>query len=92
MPAACGISCEVCKFKPTCGGCVPGTDPAAPERAKQLREMMGAPCPVFECAIKKGVDYCLSCPEFPCKVHYHEIPYSKKLLDILQAWKEKYVS
>jgi hypothetical protein len=50
--------------------------------------MMGAPCPVLECAIDKGVDYCLSCKEFPCGLHYRaEIPYSRRLLDILKKFK-----
>ena len=89
MPAACGIACEICGFIEECGGCVPGTDPQAPERAQALRRMMGAPCSVFECAIKDGVDYCLRCGEFHCEHHYRwEIPYSKRLLNIFKDWKE----
>jgi len=90
MPAACGIACEVCGLKETCGGCVPGTAPEAPQRAEEVRKMMGAPCPVLGCAIKNKVDYCLKCDKFPCEVHYRwEIPYSKKLLDIIKKFKEE---
>ncbi len=90
MPAACGMACEVCGLRESCGGCPSGTAPKAPQRAEQIRKMMGAPCPVFECAIKSNVDYCLSCDEFPCDLHYKvEIPYSKKLLDIFKKFKEE---
>lgn len=87
MPGACGLECNVCQFKEGCGGCVPGTDPAARERAEEIKRMMGAPCPVLECAIKSKIDYCLGCPDFPCRIHYYEIPFSKKLLDIFKDWK-----
>ena len=90
MPAACGMACEVCGFKEPCGGCVPGTAPNASQRAEEVRKMMGAPCPVLECAIKNKVDYCLKCDGFPCDVHYKwEIPYSKRLLDILKKFKQE---
>ncbi len=90
MPGACGIACEVCGLREPCGGCLPGTDPGAPQRAEQIREMMGAPCPVLECAMKSNVAYCLSCGEFPCRLHYKaEIPYSRRLLDILKKFKEE---
>ena len=88
MPAACGIACEVCGFKETCGGCVSGTDPKAPERLEKLKQMLGMPCPVLECAVKNKVDYCLRCGEFPCDVHYQGIPYSKTLLDVFKSFKE----
>lgn len=88
--AACGIACDVCKLKDTCGGCLPGTDPRAPERQEALKKMAGGPCPVLDCAIKKGVDYCLSCPSFPCEVHYKAgFPYSKTLLDIFKKFVSK---
>ena len=94
MPGACGIACEVCAFKSEAvcgGGCVPGTDPKAPERAEKLREMSGGEgCPVLECAIRNKVDYCLNCEKFPCDVHYEfQFPYSKKLLDFFKESKQK---
>jgi len=88
MIAACGIACDVCQLKEPCGGCVSGIDPTCQQRAAVIREMMGAPCPVLECAIKNKVDYCLSCAQFPCELHYKaQIPYSRRLLDILKKFK-----
>lgn len=85
---ACGIACEVCQLREPCGGCVSGTDPDCRQRAADIREMMGAPCPVLECAIAKKADYCLSCADFPCELHYrYEIPFSRRLLDILKKFK-----
>jgi len=88
MPAACGMACEVCKFREMCGGCVPGTDPRAPEKLEEVKQTLGKPCPMLECAIKKKVAYCLGCVEFPCDVAYQEMPYSKKLLDLYKSFME----
>lgn len=87
MPGACGIACEVCgvKSEEVCGGgCVPGTDPKASERAGTII------CAVFKCAVQNKVDYCLECEKFPCDVHYEAMfPYSKELLDFFKESKEK---
>ncbi len=88
MPAACGMACEVCGFKETCGGCVPGTDPKASERLEKIKTMMGSPCMVLECARKNNIDYCLRCDKFPCEIHYKEIHYSKKIINIFKKFKE----
>ena len=81
------MACDVCALREPCGGCLPGTDPNAPQRAEQIRDMMGAPCPILDCAIKNKVDYCLSCVYFPCEVHYKAgFPYSKSLLDIFKKF------
>ena len=89
MPtAACGINCEVCSLREACGGCVPGNDPRAEARMKEIEAMMGAPCPALFCATRRGMDYCLACPDFPCGVLYKwEIPYSKTLLDLIGRFK-----
>lgn len=88
LPAACGISCEVCALKEKCGGCVSGIDPDAPEVLKRMEKGIGNPCPVLKCAIENKVEYCLKCEKFPCDVHYeHEIPYSKKALDLFKKFK-----
>ena len=85
--AACGIACDVCKLKQTCGGCLPGTDANASERQEEIKKMIGAPCPILDCAIKNKVDYCLGCVSFPCEVHYKAgFPYSKSLLDIFKKF------
>ena len=90
MTAACGVDCDVCGLKrdKKCGGCVPGTDPRALERSEEIKQIMGAYCPAMKCAAEKKVAYCPSCDEFPCKLLYKwEIPYSKKLLDLIKKSK-----
>lgn len=94
MPGACGIACEVCSFPEkglclTIDRCVPGTDPKAPEKLEKFKAATGHPCPILECAIKKKVDYCGKCDEFPCEVHYKAEIYSKKLLDLIKGMLEK---
>jgi len=46
---------------------------------------MGHPCSILECAIKKNVDHCFRCDEFPCEVHYRQEIFSKKLLDMIKG-------
>ena len=88
LPAACGISCEVCGLKEKCGGCVSGTDPDAPKVLEKIKQGKGNPCQVLECAIESKVEYCLRCEKFPCAIHYEsEIPYSKKALDLFKKLK-----
>ena len=91
MPAACGLACEVCGFTEACGGrCFEGTNPKSPGRFEQLRKDFGFSCAVLECAIRKKVDYCLKCDEFPCEVHYHVLfPYSRNILDFYKNNKDK---
>ncbi len=89
MPSACGLACEVCGlrergFCPLVDGCVPGTDPKAPEKAEKFKAIMGQPCYMLECAIKKNVDHCTRCSEFPCEVHYEHGLFTTKLLDTIK--------
>lgn len=88
MPSACGIACEVCIFpeKELCpvGRCVPGTDPKAPEKLEKLIAVTGHPCLILECAIKKKIDHCFRCEDFPCDIHYKQGIYSKNLLDMMK--------
>ena len=88
MPSACGLACEVCGFldKKLCplDGCVPGTDPRAPEKQERFKAVMGHPCMILDCAINKKVDHCSRCDEFPCEVHYKQEIYSKKALDMIK--------
>jgi len=90
MTAACGVDCNVCGLKRDnkCEGCVPGDHPRALERSEEIKQIMGAYCPAMKCAAEKRVPYCPSCDEFPCKLLYKwEIPYSKKLLDLIEKSK-----
>lgn len=63
MPTgACGINCDVCdlKVKGICGGCDAGT-----RRAGDT----ATPCPVLQCAARKGVGHCMrDCGTFPCGI------------------------
>jgi hypothetical protein len=89
MPSACGLACEVCGFQDrgVCpiGGCVSGIDTRAPEKLEKFKAVMGHPCYILECAIKKKVDHCTRCNEFPCEVHYQQQIYSAKLLDMIKG-------
>jgi hypothetical protein len=87
--SACGFPCEVChiRAKGLCplDGCVPGTDPRAPEILEKSKETFGRPCPILECAIKNNIHNCWQCEKFPCKIHFDELRiYDKKVLDILE--------
>jgi len=89
MPSACGLACEVCglrekRFCP-CDGCVPGTDRTAPEKLEKFKAATGNPCLILEGAIKRRVDHCTRCDEFPCEVHYQQQIYSNKLLDMVKG-------
>lgn len=89
MPSACGLACEVCGFleKGLCpiDGCVPGTNPKAPEKLEKFKAAMGHPCMILECAIGKQVNHCTRCDDFPCGVHYKQEIYSHKLLDMIKG-------
>ena len=93
MPAACGLACEVCGIREKVGcapdGCVPGTDPKAPEKLEKFKAANGYPCFILECAIKNKVDYCLRCDEFPCEVHYKTGLFGKGVLDMIKSALEK---
>lgn len=96
MPGACGVACEVCVIRKKIGcplgeGCGPGTDPKAPERAEKIKAAMRRPCYILECAIKNNIDYCSSCDQFPCEVHYRQEVFSHRVLNLTKAlfkWKQ----
>ncbi len=74
---ACGISCDACRLHllGACSSCGPGNgSEALGKMAAQIR-IMGAPCPILDCAVANGVAYCLrDCPRFPCH-HFKAGPY-----------------
>jgi len=80
------MACEVCGLleKQICEGCFAGTDERALARLEK-QKAKGKACAVLECAVTKKQDYCLRCESFPCDIHYQEIPYSKRVLDIIKA-------
>lgn len=83
MPTgACGINCDACRLNllGVCSSCGPGKSLEAQQKmAVQLR-VLGAPCPILECAANRGIDYCLrDCEEFPCE-RFSAYPFSEGFL------------
>ncbi len=78
MPTgACGINCDVCRLKviQICSSCGSGKSLEAEKKKQAQIRILGAPCPILECAIEKRIDYCnRDCPEFPCNI-FREIQY-----------------
>jgi hypothetical protein len=79
---ACGINCDVCRLNVlgVCSSCGPGSSKEAQlKMAVQIR-VLGAPCPILECAVTQGIDYCLrDCEEFPCE-RFSAYPFSEGFL------------
>ena|GEM_PF-4885859 len=57
-------------------------------RLSHIKEKFGTSCPVLECAMKRGMDFCLRCADFPCGTHYeHGMPFSHRFLDMMKEFK-----
>ena len=85
--AVCGVACDVCRkyMSEECPGCDCGTSKAAKDFLEKQKEWENI-CPVLECAISKGVDYCLKdCSQMPCDNLYKGMPYSKDFLDTFRG-------
>jgi len=80
MPTgACGINCDVCRLNAlgVCSTCGPGTSMEAQQKMAVQVRILGAPCPILECAANRSVDHCLrDCEEFPCE-RFSAYPYSE---------------
>ena len=80
MPTgACGINCDVCRLNAlgVCSTCGPGTSMEAQQKMAVQVRVLGAPCPILECAANRSVDHCLrDCEEFPCE-RFSAYPYSE---------------
>ncbi len=78
MPTgACGINCDVCGLNMSglCSSCGPGTSHEARLKMEAQRRLLGAACPILECAATNRVPHCLSgCEYFPCE-NYESGPY-----------------
>lgn len=83
MPTgACGINCDVCRLKVlgVCSSCGPGRSPAGQRKMDAQVRILGAPCPILECASMRGIDYCLrDCEAFPCE-RFAAYPFSEGFL------------
>ncbi len=57
--AICGIDCDKCEYrKPkSCRGC-----------REMAGDMFWGTCDLAKCCIKKALDNCGQCSEFPCKI------------------------
>lgn len=81
---ACGINCQACRLSVlgACTRCGAGTSRAGERKLATQRRILGAPCPILECAAARGVDYCLrDCDEFPCdRFELQEYPFGRRFL------------
>ncbi|MEW5868712.1 MAG: DUF3795 domain-containing protein [Chloroflexota bacterium] len=61
MLAPCGMNCTVCyvhlRKKKPCLGCL-GQDEYKPDHCRK--------CKIKDCAVGRGVAFCVDCPDFPC--------------------------
>jgi len=63
----CGIACEECHLKETCGG---GCH-AIKGKPFYLQDFGMEVCPLYDCPVnKKGFMTCGECPELPCQLFY----------------------
>jgi len=83
--AACGICCDVCALHAKLGCvCSSGIEKAAKEKVKTQWGGKGVLCLVLDCAVKRGVAYCMrDCEEFPCQKYFEWcFPYSRDYLEM----------
>ena len=68
---ACGIDCDVCRLNlvGVCSTCGSGKSREGFRKLAAQHRILGAPCPVLECAIERRVAYCPNdCDRFPCDI------------------------
>jgi len=79
MVAACGLSCTACPMMKAgkCKGC------AAKAEMAKTKNMQ--PCPVFECAAMKKIDYCgTECEKFTECQKLIGHPYAQSYMDMMK--------
>lgn len=82
---ACGICCDVCKLhKQLACICSSGVDEIAKEKVRARWGGRGILCLVLDCAVKRGVAYCMrDCEKFPCEKYFGWLfPYGKSYLEM----------
>jgi hypothetical protein len=81
---ACGIDCDVCglRVRAVCSTCGAGTSEEGRKKMEAQIRILGAPCPILECACMSGVAYCpRDCTRFPCeRFSTGPYPYSEGFL------------
>ena len=81
MVAACGLSCMACPLMKAgkCKGCASGKEASAEMLEKK-------PCPVLQCAAKKGIDYCgTGCAKFAECEKLIGHPYAQSFMDMMKT-------
>lgn len=74
---ACGINCMVCGLfrQGKCSPCASGTEPEAHDKLAAQLSLLGAPCPILQCAVSRKIAYCSAdCDIYPCR-HFMGGPY-----------------
>jgi len=83
--AACGICCDVCELHEKLGCvCGSGVEEIAQEKVRTRWGGKGVLCLVLDCAVKRGVAYCMrDCEKFPCDKHFEWcFPYGRDYLEM----------
>lgn len=83
--AACGICCDVCALHTKLGCiCSSGVEEVAKEKVKTQWGGKGVLCLVLDCAVKRGIAYCMrDCQDFPCQKYFEWcFPFSKGYLEM----------
>jgi len=63
----CGINCNDCSFKESCGG----TCHECGGKPFYIKDFDLEVCPMYDCAVnKKGYTTCGECAELPCQIIY----------------------
>lgn len=87
MPTgACGINCDVCRLNllGICSTCGAGLSEDGAKKMIAQQRILGAPCPILECAKDRKIDYCTrDCNAFPCdRFQNGPYPFSQGFLDM----------
>jgi hypothetical protein len=83
--AACGICCDVCGLHEKLGCvCSSGAEEITKDKIETRWGDKGILCLVLDCAVKRGVAYCMrDCEEFPCEKYFEWcFPYGKNYLEM----------
>jgi len=94
MPTgACGIDCDVCRLSllGICSTCGSGKSQEGFKKLAAQHRILGAPCPILECAIERRVEFCPSgCDQFPCDVFKTgPYPFSQGFLDMQERRRQE---
>ena len=79
--AYCGLICKLCHLSDTCGGCKLTTNSCG----KYLSE---EGCFQYKCCLKKGLNGCWECQEFPCNKDMYSTDHDPKIKAFARCIKE----